>query len=992
MLFASAFSGMAKPVSSDLVVRAVNTLIAQNGQMGCPVEGPVSSVRLCTATNGASFYVAKLAGGGFVVTSTDTEIDPIIAISSAPDLVEDNPLWSLLVRDMAARQEPQAAGSQTRTRLMASAASGKSTDSTSAATARWARLTSSGGRRLMGNGFSTISDVRVAPLLKTKWGQSYVGGRPCYNYYTPGNYVCGCEATAIAQVFRCHRFPTAAVESQTYDVYIDGQEFKLTQIGGYYDWDNMPDVPAYGITEEQRRAIGKLTYDISVGLESSYTRDLTDARLDRFVEFFKEWGYVGAKRCDLSDLWGWESDDYYSYGSYYNGWTLGYYYDDEYEDQLKSVLVSNLDAKLPVVICMYGWSRSGKYIGHVIVADGYGYLGGEQLCVHLNLGWNGDQDAWYVLPGVVGGETYKYVGDSYLWYNIYPHGPKYGGIASGRVLSASARTPISGIAVMASNQVGKVLRATTDAKGIYAFILPSVNDSEYWPDGGDPDDKDWPDDEGWVISLAGASPGIYKEEIWNGKNYYGLDFSLQEPFQLRTVALNANGGSVSPTAWSAPSGYAVGVLPEPTRTGYEFEGWFTAANGGTKVTESTLLTGDVTYHAHWRKILSGTLTMTAEEVRSGGVIKVTVSRVGGSERRIAVKLKTQDSATVGGINGVSGRDFQYVKEYLVWEDGDASDRVVYIQTCLTDATDPMTFRLKLSVQTTGDYADCVPPTLADGGKKIVPVLPAAKGTIAFVEPDPMEVVAGYNLRVKVRRTGGSVGRVAVKLKTQDSSTVNGIDGVVGRDFQYVKEYLVWGDGDESDRTVEIPTYAAWWSGDPKTFRLKLSVQTAGDYKGCMTPALASGGKVIASIYPNEEAYPGAVGVTKVETVNCCAIRMDGPVVEPPWWGYAGDTLRVTVSRVGGSFGRVAVKAKTQGYPGVSNLSAVLNEDLTYVKEYLEWKDGETGDQVIEIPTAHVDGVPYPRTFRLKFTAQTTGDYVDCATPELPNSKVIFSLY
>ena len=83
---------------------------------------------------------------------------------------------------------------------------------------------------------------------------------------------------------------------------------------------------------------------------------------------------------------------------------------------------------------------------------------------------------------------------------------------------------------------------------------------------------------------------------------------------------------------------------------------------------------------------------------------------------------------------------------------------------------------------------------------------------------------------------------------------------------------------------------------------------------------------------------------------------------------------------------------TQGYPGVSNLSAVLNEDLTYVKEYLEWKDGETGDQVIEIPTAHVDGVPYPRTFRLKFTAQTTGDYVDCATPELPNSKVIFSLY
>ena len=314
----------------------------------------------------------------------------------------------------------------------------------------------------------------------------------------------------------------------------------------------------------------------------------------------------------------------------------------------------------------------------------------------------------------------------------------------------------------------------------------------------------------------------------------------------------------------------------------------------------------------------GMLEMTVDPVTGGGLMKVTVSRVDGAAGRVAVKLKTQDSATVGGINGVSGRDFEYVKEYLVWEDGDASDKVVYVPTYATDADGEVTFRLKLSVQTTGDYADCVTPDLASGGKVIASVAPAAKGTLMFTAPDPMSVLAGEPLRVKVSRVGGTAGRVAVKLKTQDSATVDGINGVSGRDFQYVKQYLEWEDGDATDREVEIPTYAAWWDGEPRTFRLKLSVQTTGDYEGCVTPALASGGKVIASIVPNEAAYPGAVVVTKVETVSCCAIRMDGPVVEPPWWGYAGDTLRVTVSRVGGSFGRVAVKAKTQGYPGVSN--------------------------------------------------------------------------
>ena len=47
---------------------------------------------------------------------------------------------------------------------------------------------------------------------------------------------------------------------------------------------------------------------------------------------------------------------------------------------------------------------------------------------------------------------------------------------------------------------------------------------------------------------------------------------------------------------------AYGDLPVPTRSGYTFVGWFTATRGGTQVTASTKVTGDVTYYARWEKM------------------------------------------------------------------------------------------------------------------------------------------------------------------------------------------------------------------------------------------------------------------------------------------------------------------------------------------------------------------------------------------------------
>ncbi|WP_343250045.1 InlB B-repeat-containing protein [Diplocloster hominis] len=72
------------------------------------------------------------------------------------------------------------------------------------------------------------------------------------------------------------------------------------------------------------------------------------------------------------------------------------------------------------------------------------------------------------------------------------------------------------------------------------------------------------------------------------------------------VSFQANGGTVPP---GESSRYVIcqepyGELPKPTRTGYEFTGWFTEQDAGTKITgtDTVELTENQTLYAHWKTI------------------------------------------------------------------------------------------------------------------------------------------------------------------------------------------------------------------------------------------------------------------------------------------------------------------------------------------------------------------------------------------------------
>ena len=65
------------------------------------------------------------------------------------------------------------------------------------------------------------------------------------------------------------------------------------------------------------------------------------------------------------------------------------------------------------------------------------------------------------------------------------------------------------------------------------------------------------------------------------------------------VTFDANGGSVSTRTVTTNADGRLSGMPEPTRAGYLFKGWYTAASGGTKVTTNTVFKQNTTVYAHW---------------------------------------------------------------------------------------------------------------------------------------------------------------------------------------------------------------------------------------------------------------------------------------------------------------------------------------------------------------------------------------------------------
>lgn len=446
----------AKPTTPAQAQTAVMNWLGMDAvPLGAPMGRQVKEVQTFNYGDTPAYYVVSLNPAGLVILPADDLVEPVICFmpSGSYDPSPANPLGALVSRDLPGRV------------LEARAVEVKGVEALAPDTPqaqaqrKWDLLTKPTGPKASEFGVSSISQVWVAPLVQSKWDQSTVSGNNCYNYYTPYNYVCGCVATAMAQLMRFHQYPTAGVGTGGYTCtyWVGNTQYSTTLhlrggdgAGIAYSWSQMELDPATnGVSLAQRQAIGALTSDAGISVNMDYDATSPPPHAGSGTEttyaayaFVHTFGYSNAI-------------------SAYSGSSSTSIPDSN----RRNMLNPNLDAGFPTLLGIRGPAG-----GHAIVCDGYGYNGGSTLYHHLNMGWSGQDNVWYALPTVDTSWTtfnvqYKAV------YNIFKTGS--GEIISGRVTQADGVTPLSGATVTAtSGGTTYNALAPTSSSGVYA--IPKV--------------------------------------------------------------------------------------------------------------------------------------------------------------------------------------------------------------------------------------------------------------------------------------------------------------------------------------------------------------------------------------------------------------------------------------------------------------------------------------------------------------------------------------
>ena len=167
-----------------------------------------------------------------------------------------------------------------------------------------------------------------------------------------------------------------------------------------------------------------------------------------------------------------------------------------------------------------------------------------------------------------------------------------------------------------------------------------------------------------------------------------VTFTAQWKANGLVVTFDANGGTVEESERVVDKGNAVGTLPEPTRKGYTFTGWFTEESSGTQIKATTKVKKSVTYYAHWTankykiKFNANGGTGTAMNTLSatyGKNVTLTANAfkrtnwtfLGWATKKDATEAKYTDKQKVKNLTATDGKT---VTLYAVWKRNTYTDR------------------------------------------------------------------------------------------------------------------------------------------------------------------------------------------------------------------------------------------------------------------------------------------------------------------------------
>ena len=231
----------------------------------------------------------------------------------------------------------------------------------------------------------------------------------------------------------------------------------------------------------------------------------------------------------------------------------------------------------------YSWGLSGLRFGifsntQPSIWNGYNSPSGQYTYSDLQ-----DSDSGSVTLTVPNNVTSAYIGFAYCDNSNYTAGDNGANISitsivgtlNSYTVTLSKGTGISAVSPNTTNTITPGSSITIDA---------TVSNGYTW--------KNW----------TGSSTLTNKQNTIKPSG--NVSYTANATANTYTVTFNANGGTTPTASKNVTYNSTYGTLPTPSRTGYSFNGWYTATSGGTQKTSSSTYStiGNSTLYAQWSPI------------------------------------------------------------------------------------------------------------------------------------------------------------------------------------------------------------------------------------------------------------------------------------------------------------------------------------------------------------------------------------------------------
>lgn len=341
MLLFGMQSATSAPVDVQSARKAAQTFLQSAGYNA----GKEDMVDISASTPFAEFYTFTFNGGrGFVLVSADDNTDPILGYSLNnpfdPAALPDHVRAWLHGYELEIQHNRNHAKSCTE------------------AQRQW--------KRLLSGEVPPAVKATVGPFLTTTWNQS-----PYYNALCPydsanhGRAVCGCTATATAQIMKFFNHPATGYGNCTYTHRRLGELSADYNVD--YQWDSMPTALNANSSDAQINAVATLIYHIGVAVSMDYSANGSGGKTASY-------GYGGEP----------SSENAFKYNFKYSPYVWTAFCIDYTTDEWKALMKNELNNGRPILYAGY----DEKQAGHAFVIDGYNTYG----LYHLNWGWGGNAD------------------------------------------------------------------------------------------------------------------------------------------------------------------------------------------------------------------------------------------------------------------------------------------------------------------------------------------------------------------------------------------------------------------------------------------------------------------------------------------------------------------------------------------------------------------------------------------------------------------------